>query len=754
MAGRGQLVKVGGGEVGPILLQHGHHAAGRLVVPGQAVEVESLSGRGQQPGLVDDRVQAGKGGPVKQGLVLQVQQPSGTVLGLAGGGLPGGDPGHLALDVLPQVLVAQLGLIAQDFQGGAQGGDGLGPVALGLVQPSLLPQSGDGVPHLLQPSRFLQLDRQEQRGPNANDRQQQNDRGTRPTSIGLRRASLTVRSSRLARRAWIGSPSSQRRRSSASAWQTGVALGRLLGQRLQADRLQVARHAGGRACAAAAARLWTWSEQHDLRRPRTASGRRASRRASRPGCTGRWPAASPLLPGGLLRGHVSRRAQDGAVLGQLLGLVLPRGQAEVHQQRLALVVEHDVGRLDVAVDDALLVGVGQRLGQGAHDLGRPAKSGRLRFCRRSLQGRCQRLARDEGRGDVVAVAVLAGVEQGHDVGVPQLGRRAGLAQEPLDRLGLAQPVRPGDLERHLAIELLVVGPVDPPKGPFRPADGSPEATNPVPPGRHGTRPAVPARAHTGRSAPRPSRPPRWPDAGFARAEAIPRWHSRASVPGSAWRRRQYSSVVVAGLDCVQPLLAARRPSRWSVETSASAAVRNSAGGESDSRRMGKRSWAALASCFQLFDLLLREALHPAAGHVHRRDLHAQPGRCLGPREALEGQQPERLPGVRLDLLPYRRAGRLQQVPVVLPPSIWRARSSWASTACSSRRTSLSPLPRPRLFCSRKSHQARSASVLSQARKLPARLCWNVRIWRAIATSTFWVTSCVSASCRPQPRHRR
>ena len=155
-------------------------------------------------------------------------------------------------------------------------------------------------------------------------------------------------------------------------------------------------------------------------------------------------------PFGLLRGHVQRGAQHEPVLGQLLGLVQPGGQAKVHQQGLALVVEHDVGRLHVPMHDALLVGVSQRLGQGPHHLGRPDKrpapACRVRVGPGRLQGRCQRLSRDERGRDVVIGAVLAGLVQGHDVRMTQLGRRPGFPQEPLDRLGLAQPFQPGDLE--------------------------------------------------------------------------------------------------------------------------------------------------------------------------------------------------------------------------------------------------------------------------------------------------------------------
>ena len=74
-------------------------------------------------------------------------------------------------------------------------------------------------------------------------------------------------------------------------------------------------------------------------------------------------------------------------------------------------------------------------------------------------------AGDEGAGDVVPVGVLAGVEHGHDVRVPEVGRRLRLPEEPLDALRVVEDRGVGDLERDLAVELRVVRPVN---GPERP----------------------------------------------------------------------------------------------------------------------------------------------------------------------------------------------------------------------------------------------------------------------------------------------
>ena len=90
---------------------------------------------------------------------------------------------------------------------------------------------------------------------------------------------------------------------------------------------------------------------------------------------------------GLLGGHVARRAHDVAGAGQARLALHQLGQAEVGDLRDALVGEHDVGRLDVAVDDPVLVGVvegpGERLDQ-PRGLAR-----RLRDCPRASAGGCR-----------------------------------------------------------------------------------------------------------------------------------------------------------------------------------------------------------------------------------------------------------------------------------------------------------------------------------------------------------------------------
>jgi hypothetical protein len=137
---------------------------------------------------------------------------------------------------------------------------------------------------------------------------------------------------------------------------TGVAALRLLGQALQADRLQVARHA----------RLER-PRRHRLARldllQRLQQGGRLERRPAgqalvEDGAQGVDVGGRPhplRLAGHLLRRHVARRAQDGAGLRMgRLGVQLA-GQAEIGDPGRAVAGQQHVGRLEVTMHDVAAV---------------------------------------------------------------------------------------------------------------------------------------------------------------------------------------------------------------------------------------------------------------------------------------------------------------------------------------------------------------------------------------------------------------
>ena len=158
----------------------------------------------------------------------------------------------------------------------------------------------------------------------------------------------------------------------------------------------------------------------------------------------------------LFGGHVARRAERHAGLGHAAaaGLLHGEGDAEVGDEGLA-VVQQDVVGLDVAVDDAVAVGVvecaGDFLGEtdGVVDgelflAGEPVTEG---------------LALDEGH-DVEELAIgAAAVEQREDVGVLEIGGELDFLEEALGANDGRQ-FRVDDLDRDLAAMADILGEVD------------------------------------------------------------------------------------------------------------------------------------------------------------------------------------------------------------------------------------------------------------------------------------------------------
>ncbi len=132
------------------------------------------------------------------------------------------------------------------------------------------------------------------------------------------------------------------------------------------------------------------------------------------------------------------------------------GQAEVHDHRLAATIDHDVRWLQIAVHDAVVVRLLQRLGEladGNQNLPHALRLGRIDEVR-------QQPSLDVGHRDVVLAVDVADVVDGTNPRVPKRGSRAGLAVEADQRLllGIGREFRRFD--RDLPLELGVLSEID------------------------------------------------------------------------------------------------------------------------------------------------------------------------------------------------------------------------------------------------------------------------------------------------------
>jgi hypothetical protein len=145
------------------------------------------------------------------------------------------------------------------------------------------------------------------------------------------------------------------------------------------------------------------------------------------------------------------------------------------------VVEQDVGRLDVPVDQPAKVGVVQGLGHRRHDGGRLRERGPALLDPAGQVG-----ALDELRDDVAqAVVGAAGVVNGDNVGVVEGGDDTGLGQVGLDVLGAFDPAGVRDLDGDRPTQLLVEGQVDPAEAAFAQESHDAVAADPLGQGRRG-----------------------------------------------------------------------------------------------------------------------------------------------------------------------------------------------------------------------------------------------------------------------------
>ena len=160
-----------------------------------------------------------------------------------------------------------------------------------------------------------------------------------------------------------------------------------------------------------------------------------------------------LPPWSCSGGHVGGRAEHRVGVGDV-GALDGLRDAEIGQLHRPVAAQQDVGRLDVAVDDAGGMGVVERIRDRTHDLHRAA-----RLDRAARQDVGERLTvhvfHDEKHGFVV----LVDVEDRDEVLVAQRGAELGLALEAA-RVDVVALARVHALHGDIAVEPLVVGQVD------------------------------------------------------------------------------------------------------------------------------------------------------------------------------------------------------------------------------------------------------------------------------------------------------
>ena len=160
-----------------------------------------------------------------------------------------------------------------------------------------------------------------------------------------------------------------------------------------------------------------------------------------------------ILALGLLRRDVVGGAQHSGRF--VVHGVLRPGDAEVHHLHVAVGLHHDVLRLDVAVDDVLVVGDGEGLAHLGADFGGLALVDGAAL----LDGGLQVGPAHELHDDVVGVVVLAPVVHVHDVGALQVCGSGGLLAEALGEIGVGGELRQHHLHGDDAAQRAVLGAV-------------------------------------------------------------------------------------------------------------------------------------------------------------------------------------------------------------------------------------------------------------------------------------------------------
>ena len=172
------------------------------------------------------------------------------------------------------------------------------------------------------------------------------------------------------------------------------------------------------------------------------------------------------LPASLLRREIAHGAEDGARGGALILLQgaghvvtpglgeLDLGEAEVQDLHPAVLGHEEVVRLEVPVDDPLLVGSAEALGHLHSDVhGLPHGQGAI------PEPVPQRSTLEVLHDGVRDVALPAEIVERKDVRVGERGNRLGLALEPGESVRVFRELLRQDLHRHFSAEARVLRPV-------------------------------------------------------------------------------------------------------------------------------------------------------------------------------------------------------------------------------------------------------------------------------------------------------
>ncbi len=152
---------------------------------------------------------------------------------------------------------------------------------------------------------------------------------------------------------------------------------------------------------------------------------------------------------------VGLRLDDGEAAGVAAERIHQLRQTEVDDFRVAVLGEHHVGRLEIAVDDALVVRAREPFG----DLGGDFEGAVRR--QRAARGQVAQLlaAHQLHRDEVDAVGFVDRVDD-RDVRMFERGGSARLLNEPLAPVGVGHQLRRQHLERHLAVQAQVERAID------------------------------------------------------------------------------------------------------------------------------------------------------------------------------------------------------------------------------------------------------------------------------------------------------